>query len=205
MDQFQLFMKERGINKKILFNQVIELFKSYLSKKIVMVADGDQKVTVDLGVFIAGNESFYNLVKEEIYNSSQERKTKFLHYKQIGNNYYNKENFCLAIIAYKKALKIDNLDSSLLTNIMLAYYKLGHFKSCEEYIDRVMYVDNKNIKALFRKAILLFEKHEFESAKSYFEIVYSLDNRNKESSDYVAKCEVYSMDLVFRKKYLKKK
>lgn len=124
-----------------------------------------------------------------------------------GNFNYNRQDFEMAILSYKRGLKYfeeENLDpaedqknlekfvelrSTLLMNTALSYFKLSDFKMASETLDELLKAQSKHKKALYIKGKVLLQMGELADAIKFFNKSLELDPANAEVKNELAKAQ----------------
>ncbi|KAI7687064.1 Stress-induced-phosphoprotein 1 [Sarcoptes scabiei] len=129
-------------------------------------------------------ETVSKLSEIEKIIKEQERKAyidpeKSLEEKNLGNQFFQKGEYPVAIKHYNEAIKRNPDDAKLYSNRAACYQKLAEFnlalKDCEECIR----LDPTFVKGHIRKGFALLAMKEHSKAQSAFQRALELDNSNK--------------------------
>jgi len=74
-----------------------------------------------------------------------------------GNKLYQKKQYQDALNYYMESLKVLPFEVKTLTNIAQVYIKLKSYDDAIEFLNRSLFVDDKNVKSLSRKCFVLCE------------------------------------------------
>jgi len=74
-----------------------------------------------------------------------------------GNKSFQKKQYQEALDYYMESLKILPFEVKTLTNIAQVYIKLKSYDDALEFLNRSLFVDEKNVKSLSRKCFILSE------------------------------------------------
>ena len=123
-------------------------------------------------------------MKEELKGIVKES----LNYKKLGNEYFSKHNFSLAIENYKKALinlnlssefkellsqtNIDSIKIECLNNIAICYLvKQKDYEMVLDYTQQALDIQKKNYKSLYIKSKALKKLNRWEEALEVIKMV----------------------------------
>lgn len=143
-------------------------------------------------LFEKANPDFCRMVRQDMEQRKEKNEKKELDMetlKKKGNGFFKMNQFKKAIDLYKEALKINNLELPLLTNILISYYKDKNLEECKEYVERILFLYPENIKGNYYKGILLFNENLYEESMVYFMKSMNESNR-KEVENYIDSCKV---------------
>lgn len=146
---------------------------------------------------ILKSESDYS--KEFWEMNDEERYKELLHLKQTGNEHYTKANYVEAEKCYLKALSILNnllvkhapkteeyrdlqkIEMALNSNMAQLKFKQENFYESIAYCDKVLTVDNQNVKMYYRRAQANARTWNRKEAEQDYEQVIKLDAKMKKT------------------------
>lgn len=82
---------------------------------------------------------------------------------QLGNLYFDTDNYEKAITAYKKSLKLKPDNANVLTDMGIMYRRSGKPSKAVETFDKAIKLDSNHEQALFNKGIVLM--HDLNDVK----------------------------------------
>jgi len=102
---------------------------------------------------------------------------------QLGNTYFDSNNFLKAIDAYKKYLAIQPNNPNALTDLGIMYRNTGQTAEAIATFDRAMAADSKHVQAAFNKGIVLLnDMHDPQGALAVWQKLVA-DNPGATSGD----------------------
>jgi len=137
-------------------------------KKAITPADWEPRVK-------AARERGAEYLKKKEYKKAQQVMSKSVEY--IKNFPKDLEKSLTA----EQKKSFDQIRVALLNNYALCLMKQGEHKKPIEWLDKVLKVDEANVKAIYRKALCLFEHNDLEAAEKLFEQVLKLDPQETDS------------------------
>jgi len=126
---------------------------------------------------------FYDKHKEIFEMTPEEKIEHMLKFKSEGTEEYKKGNISDALDFYKKSLdhlcdESHNEKKNVLGNISLCYFKLELWRECIEYSDKVLEIDNTNIKSQYRLAYCLHKLGEWELSNDLCKNIDMIEMKN---------------------------
>lgn len=124
-----------------------------------------------------------------------------------GNFHYNRQDFHLAILSYKKGLayfneenlrgdeldddlkKFNEISQALSMNLALSYYKIGECRDALEALDQVIRVKKNHVKALYIKGKILLQTGETDDAIRTLNTALQLDPENTDIKKELTKAQ----------------
>jgi tetratricopeptide (TPR) repeat protein len=82
----------------------------------------------------------------------------------VGNKSFQKKQYQEALEYYMQSLKLLPFEVKTLTNIAQVHIKVKAYDDALEFLNRSIYVDEKNVKSLSRKCFVLTELGRFTEA-----------------------------------------
>ena len=97
-----------------------------------------------------------------------------------GNKLFKERNFNQALKIYYQALELDPYSTNILTNIALTYEKLGESDYALDFCNRLIHIDNKNLKGLYIRHRIYLLMKEYQKVISDLEKCARIDPKNVE-------------------------
>ena len=99
-------------------------------------------------------------------------------YNQLGNIYFNKENYDKSIEAYEKALEIDENHIESLYNRANIYKIYWDFDNAINLLNKILKIDEYDYQSLTLLGDIYFKKENFDEALNYFAKSNSINEDN---------------------------
>eukprot|EP00816_Leptocylindrus_hargravesii_P008173 CAMPEP_0196805640 /NCGR_PEP_ID=MMETSP1362-20130617/5430_1 /TAXON_ID=163516 /ORGANISM="Leptocylindrus danicus, Strain CCMP1856" /LENGTH=965 /DNA_ID=CAMNT_0042178681 /DNA_START=200 /DNA_END=3097 /DNA_ORIENTATION=+ len=103
-----------------------------------------------------------------------------------GNTFYGKKKYSDALQCYIDAKKVTPYATNVLMNMALCYSKLSQFDDAQEYCNRVLHVDKRNVKALFHRATIYKKLGKNIEALDDLKNALEVDPTSEEVRDFYA-------------------
>eukprot|EP00814_Leptocylindrus_danicus_P000453 CAMPEP_0116015884 /NCGR_PEP_ID=MMETSP0321-20121206/7123_1 /TAXON_ID=163516 /ORGANISM="Leptocylindrus danicus var. danicus, Strain B650" /LENGTH=965 /DNA_ID=CAMNT_0003485781 /DNA_START=320 /DNA_END=3217 /DNA_ORIENTATION=- len=101
-----------------------------------------------------------------------------------GNTYYGKKKYSDALQCYVDAKKVTPYATNVLMNMALCYSKLLQYDDAQEYCNRVLHIDKRNVKALFHRATIYKKLGENLAALDDLKNALEIDPTSEEVGDF---------------------
>jgi tetratricopeptide (TPR) repeat protein len=99
--------------------------------------------------------------------------------KEIGNEYYKKKDYNMALKHYKDAILRNPSDPKLYSNMASSFVGLNDLSSSIYNIDKAISLDEKNFKFLFKKCQILYNFKNMMIVKTLLIIVWNFSQITK--------------------------
>lgn len=98
---------------------------------------------------------------------------------QVGVNYVLKEDIPSSVIAFERAIAMDETDVDLMQSIASTFKEYNEFSLAEKYLDRGLEIEPNNANLLNEYGIVKLRQSAYEEALNYFNSAFEFDSESK--------------------------
>jgi len=106
-----------------------------------------------------------------------------LHWKQVGNDHFNKQEYEEAKKCYIQAIQLDKSNEVLFANLSHTYLKLENFGEAEKAIESCLRIRPSWAKAWYRKGVIAMSQNKYLEASTSFQKALAIEPNNQEISN----------------------
>ncbi|MFN8670515.1 MAG: tetratricopeptide repeat protein [Candidatus Sericytochromatia bacterium] len=198
-DIFQDLIKKFSENYLPYYGMALAFYKEKnYNKAILLLNKTIKEKKCDLEIYLKLAEIYDYLDMDRNSNEILEEALKIFPNNlelmlRVGKIKLNKNDFEEAYKIFDKLEENNNNpNEELLENLMICSYKLENFNRASELIDKILVLNNNNIKAMVYKGLIYSNEGNSLKAVEIIQEAISLDHKNKNS--LLALAEVYEND-----------